>query len=55
MMIVVVFLDHSDLLVFFPVPHQQHGCMLMEVLEIFENENYDEKVKQSQPQILLAF
>ena len=34
-MMVVVMLDHSGLLVLFPVPHQQHGSILMEVWEEF--------------------
>jgi hypothetical protein len=43
MVMIVVVSDHSGLLALFPVPHQQHGGVLMEVLEKFENENYEEK------------
>ncbi len=43
MMIMVVVSDYSSLLALFPVPHQQHGGVLMGVLEKFENENYEEK------------
>ena len=44
MMMVVVMADRCGLLALLPVPHQQHGGVLMEVLEKFKNENYEDKM-----------
>ena len=55
MVVVVVAVDHSDILTLLPVPHQQHDGRLMEVLEIIENENYEGKMKGNQSLTLLAF
>ena len=43
MMVMVA--DHGGLLALLPVPHQQHGDVLMEVLEKFK-ENYEDKMRE---------
>ena len=40
----VVVLDHDCLLALLPVPRQQHGGVLMEVLADREKENYEEEM-----------
>ena len=52
MMVVVVVDKHNGLLALFPVPHQQHGDMLMEVLDI--NKNEDQTVKSQQTEELVS-
>ena len=44
-MMVVVMADRGGLLALLPVLHQQHGGMLMEVLEKIKNENYEDEMR----------
>lgn len=51
---VVVVLDHTCFLALLPVPHQQHGTALMEVLKDGGNESYQDEMARDSFSILLA-